>query len=84
MSLLVVGTVALDTVETPYGKAEDILGGSATYFAAGASFFAPVRVVGVVGSDFPMERLEFIRKRGVDLSGIEVVPGGKPFRRSGR
>jgi sugar/nucleoside kinase (ribokinase family) len=84
VSLLVVGTVALDTVETPYGKAEDVLGGSATYFAAGASFFGPVRVVGVVGDDFPMERLAFLQKRGVDLSGIEVVPGGKTFRWSGR
>jgi len=83
-SLLVVGTVALDSVETPYGKADEILGGSATYFAAGASFFAPVRVVGVVGDDFPMEKLDFLRKRGVDLSGIEVVSGGKTFRWSGR
>ncbi|MEA3202240.1 MAG: hypothetical protein QOE90_3668 [Thermoplasmata archaeon] len=82
--LLVVGTVALDDVETPYGKAKDVLGGSATYFAAGASFFAPVRVVGVVGDDFPLERLDFLRERGVDLSGIEVVPGGKTFRWSGR
>jgi sugar/nucleoside kinase (ribokinase family) len=82
--LLVVGTVALDNVETPYGKAEDVLGGSATYFAAGASFFAPVRVVGVVGDDFPLDRLSFLSRRGVDLSGIEVVPGGKTFRWAGR
>jgi sugar/nucleoside kinase (ribokinase family) len=83
--LLVVGTVALDSIETPYGKADDVLGGSATYFAAGASFFArPVRIVGVVGEDFPMERLDFLAARGVDLSGIEVVPGGKTFRWSGR
>ncbi|HEX2021336.1 MAG TPA: PfkB family carbohydrate kinase [Candidatus Thermoplasmatota archaeon] len=84
MSLLVVGTVALDTVETPYGRADDALGGSATFFAAGASFFAPVRLVGVVGDDFPLQRLDFLRRRGVDLSGIEVVPGGKTFRWSGR
>ncbi len=82
--LLVVGTVALDSVETPYGKASDVLGGSATYFAAGASFFAPVRLVGVVGDDFPMEKLSFLRRRGVDLAGIEVVPGGKTFRWAGR
>lgn len=84
MSLLVVGTVALDSVETPYGKAEEILGGSAMYFAAGASYFSPVRVVGVVGDDFPHERLDFLQTRDVDLSGIEVVPGGKTFRWAGR
>jgi sugar/nucleoside kinase (ribokinase family) len=85
MSLLVVGTVALDDVETPYGQAKDVLGGSATYFAAGASFFAPgVRVVGVVGEDFPLARLDFLRARGVDLAGLEVVKGGKTFRWAGR
>lgn len=82
--ILVVGTVALDSVETPYGKADDVLGGSATYFAAGASFYAPVRVVGVVGEDFPLGRLDFLRRRGVDLAGVEVVPGGKSFRWAGR
>ena len=82
--ILVVGTVALDSVETPYGKADEALGGSATYFAAGASFYAPVRVVGVVGEDFPHARLDFLRQRGVDLSGIEVVKGGKSFRWAGR
>ena len=84
MSLLVVGTVALDAIETPYGKQDEVLGGSATYFAAGASYFTPVRVVGVVGEDFPMPRLDFLKKRGVDLSGVEVVPGGKTFRWAGR
>jgi sugar/nucleoside kinase (ribokinase family) len=82
--LLVVGTVATDDIETPYGKETDVLGGSATYFAAGASLFTGVRVVGVVGQDFRMERLDFLRKRGVDLAGVEVVPGGKTFRWSGR
>ena len=84
MTLLVVGTVALDSVETPYGKADNVLGGSATYFAASASFFVPVRVVGVVGDDFPHDKLAFLKERGVDLSGIEVVPGGKTFRWAGR
>lgn len=84
MTLLVVGTVALDSVETPYGKADDVLGGSATYFAAGASLFDRVRLVGVVGEDFPHDRLKFLEARGVDLSGIEVVPGGKTFRWAGR
>ena len=82
--ILVVGTVALDSVETPYGKADEVLGGSATYFAAGASFFAPVRVVGVVGEDFPHARLDFLKGRGVDLSGVEVVKGGRTFRWAGR
>ncbi|HWH08991.1 MAG TPA: PfkB family carbohydrate kinase, partial [Candidatus Thermoplasmatota archaeon] len=71
-------------VETPYGKADEALGGSATYFAAGASFFAPVRVVGVVGEDFPLDRLDFLKRRGVDLAGVEVVKGGKSFRWAGR
>lgn len=84
MSLLVVGTVALDAIETPYGKQDDVLGGSATYFAAGASYFHPVRVVGVVGEDFPIHRLDFLKRQGVDLAGIEVVPGGKTFRWAGR
>jgi sugar/nucleoside kinase (ribokinase family) len=82
--LLVVGTVATDDIETPYGGQTDVLGGSATYFAAGASFFAPVRMVGVVGDDFRMERLDFLRRRGCDLAGIEIVKGGKTFRWSGR
>ena len=85
MALLVVGTVALDSIETPYGKEDDVLGGSATYFAAGASFFVPgVRLVGVVGDDFPLDRLQFLKGRGCDLSGIEVVKGGKSFRWAGR
>ncbi|HUR67690.1 MAG TPA: PfkB family carbohydrate kinase [Candidatus Thermoplasmatota archaeon] len=82
--LLVVGTVATDDIETPYGKRADVLGGSATYFAAGASFFTGVRIVGVVGEDFDLGRLAFLKARGVDLSGIEVVRGGKTFRWSGR
>jgi sugar/nucleoside kinase (ribokinase family) len=84
MSLLVVGTVALDSIETPWGKADDVLGGSATYFAAAASYDVPVNVVGVVGDDFPHDRLDFLKKRKVDLAGIEVVPGGKTFRWAGR
>jgi len=82
--LLVVGTVATDDIETPYGKESNVLGGSATYFAAGASYFTPVRIVGVVGEDFQIERLAFLKRRGVDLAGIEVIPGGKTFHWSGR
>ncbi|MGH7387180.1 MAG: sugar kinase, partial [Candidatus Methylomirabilales bacterium] len=70
MEILVVGSVALDTVTTPFGDAREVLGGSATYFASSASFFAPVSVVAVVGEDFPMEALEFLRAREVDLSGV--------------
>jgi sugar/nucleoside kinase (ribokinase family) len=83
MSVLVVGSVALDSVETPFGKRDDVLGGSATYFAAAASLLTKVTVVGVVGEDFPLAELDFLRKRGVDLDGLEKVPG-KTFRWRGR
>jgi len=83
MSVLVVGSVALDSVETPFGKAEDVLGGSATFFSASASHLTKVSVVGVVGSDFPVENLEPLRKRGVDFSGLEHADGNS-FRWRGR
>jgi sugar/nucleoside kinase (ribokinase family) len=83
MSLLVVGSVALDSVETPFGKRDDVLGGSATYFAAAASLLTKVSVVGVVGEDFPLEQLDFLRRRGVDLDGLSAVRG-KTFRWRGR
>jgi sugar/nucleoside kinase (ribokinase family) len=82
MSLLVVGSVALDSIETPFGKVTDALGGSATFFSAAASLYSPVQLVGVVGSDFPMEQLAFLRARGVDLSGLEQR-AGESFRWSG-
>ena len=75
MSVLVVGSVALDSVETPFGKADDVLGGSATFFSASASHLTKVSVVGVVGSDYPMEKLEPLKKRGVDFSGLEKAEG---------
>ncbi|MFL5378151.1 MAG: PfkB family carbohydrate kinase [Myxococcales bacterium] len=81
--LLVVGSVALDSVETPFGAREEVLGGSATYFSAAASLLAPVAVVGVVGEDFPLGQLEFLRARGVSLDGLERV-SGKTFRWKGR
>ncbi len=85
MSLLVVGSVALDSVETPFGKVNDALGGSATYISTSAAFFTtPVRAVGVVGGDFPKEYLRFLEERGIDLDGIQVVQDGKTFRWSGR
>lgn len=83
MSILVVGSVALDTVRTPFGHVADILGGSATYFSASASFFAPVKIVAVVGEDFPSNEMDFLVKKGVDLSGLEIQKG-KTFRWLGR
>jgi len=81
--LLVVGSVALDSVETPFGAREEVLGGSATYFSAAASLLTPVSVVGVVGEDFPLAQLDFLRGRGVSLEGLERVRG-KTFRWKGR
>ena len=75
MSVLVVGTVAFDSIETPFGSAERILGGSASYFALGASFFAPVRVVGVIGKDFPQDFLDVFTRRNIDLEGLEQASG---------
>ena len=83
MTVLVVGSVALDSVETPFGRADDALGGSGTYFASSASHFAPVQLVGVVGSDYPVERLEPLARRGVDLRGLERAEG-ESFRWRGR
>ena len=79
MPVLVVGSVAFDTVETPHGHREEILGGSATHFSCTARYFTEVRVVAVVGSDFPSEGLEFLKSRGVDLEGLQVREG-KTFR----
>jgi sugar/nucleoside kinase (ribokinase family) len=75
MSILVVGSVAYDTVETPFGQAERVLGGSATYFSVAASFFADVRLVAVVGEDFDETDVEFLRARSVDLTGLSRHPG---------
>jgi sugar/nucleoside kinase (ribokinase family) len=83
MSLLVVGSVALDSLETPFGRREDVLGGSASYFSTAASFFAPSRVVAVVGDDFPQAHVDFLASRGVDLAGLVRQPG-RTFRWKGR
>jgi sugar/nucleoside kinase (ribokinase family) len=83
MSVLVVGSVALDSVETPFGKADNVLGGSGTFFSASASHFTPVQLVGVVGDDYPVDQLEPIRARGVDMSGLERA-SGLSFRWRGR
>ena len=78
-SILCVGSVALDSVETPFGRAERVIGGSAIYFTAAASLFHEVKVVGVVGDDYPLRELEFLTERGADLSGIEQRAGESFF-----
>ncbi|HEX3160306.1 MAG TPA: PfkB family carbohydrate kinase [Gemmatimonadaceae bacterium] len=83
MSVLVVGSVALDSVETPFGKADEVLGGSATFFAASASHLTSVQLVGVVGDDYPVERLQALATRGVDLAGLQAAEG-ESFRWRGR
>ena len=83
MSILVVGSVATDRIETPFGVAERALGGAATYFAAAASLFHPVQLVGIIGDDFPEDQLEFLEGRGVDLDGLEKAEG-ESFFWSGR
>ena len=82
MTVLVVGSVAYDSVETPAGRRDDALGGSATYFSVACSNFSPVSLVGVVGKDFRDDDVELLRSRGVDLSGLERVEG-QTFRWSG-
>ncbi len=82
MNVLVVGSVALDTLETPHGKREEMLGGSATYFSVSCSNFAPVRLVGVVGEDFSPAHLKLLQSKGIDTRGLEIRPG-KTFRWGG-
>jgi sugar/nucleoside kinase (ribokinase family) len=85
VGVLVVGSLALDSIETPFGAVKESVGGSAVFIAAAASyFFSPVRVVGVVGGDFPKRALAFLEERNVDLEGLEVIESGKTFRWSGR
>lgn len=85
MAILVSGTVTLDTVETPNSKVQDVLGGSGTYAAVAASFFGnPVRLVGVVGEDFPHKYTDLLEKKGINLEGVTRVEGGKTFRWGGR
>jgi len=83
MSILVVGSIAYDTIETPWGKMDDALGGSTLYFSAAASHFCPVNVVGVVGSDFDMSKISFLKKRNVNFDGL-YVESGDTFRWGGR
>lgn len=83
MKLLVVGSIALDTVETPFGKEENILGGSASYFSLAASMFTDVCTVAVVGSDFPEEHLELFRSKGISLDGV-TREAGQTFKWEGK
>lgn len=83
MSIVVVGTVAFDTVETPFGKGENVLGGSATYFSTSASFFTDVSLVAVVGEDFPEEHVRFLQSRDINTDGLQRIPG-KTFHWTGK
>ena len=85
MGLLVVGSLGLDTVETPLDKVTDALGGSATYISLAASYFSgPIQLVGVVGSDYPQEYIDLLGKHNVDLEGLQIIEGGKTFRWGGK
>jgi len=84
MPLLVVGTLGIDTVETPSETRHDVLGGSAVYFSYAASYFTSVRLVGVTGDDWPAEHTALLESRGIDMRGVQVVPGGRTFRWRGR
>lgn len=85
MSLLIVGSLGLDTVATPFSRVEDALGGSATYISLAASYFTgPVHIIGVVGEDFPKEYINLLEDHNVNLSGLQIIPGGKTFRWSGK
>jgi cytidine kinase len=84
MPLCVVGSVALDSVETPTEKRDNVLGGSAVFFSYAASFFASVRLAGVVGDDWPAENTAMLQARGIDTAALQVVPGGRTFRWRGK
>ena len=84
MPLLVVGSVAFDCIETPTDKRDDVLGGSAVFFSYAASFFSPVRMIGAVGEDWPEEHTALLKRKGIDTSGLQIIPGGKTFRWRGR
>lgn len=84
MSLLVTGSIGIDSVETPHGRVDDVLGGSSVYFSLAAALFTDVRLVGVVGEDFDSGMLEPLRQKRIDTRGVEVRPGSKTFRWQGR
>ncbi len=85
MSILSVGTVAFDDIETPAGRANNVIGGACTYISLAATYFVkPVRIVSVVGDDFPRETLDYLQKRGADLAGLQIKEGEKSFFWAGR
>jgi sugar/nucleoside kinase (ribokinase family) len=84
MSLLVTGSIGIDSVTTPHGSVENVIGGSSVYFAFAATYFTPVRLVGAVGEDFPEDFRETLRRRDIDLAGLETRPGSKTFRWQGK
>ena len=84
MTVLVIGSIALDTLETPFGRAEDQLGGAGSYFSLAASVLSTVQLVGVVGADLPERHLHTLASRGIDLQGVQRVENGKTFRWEGR
>ena len=85
MSLLVVGSLGIDTIETPFGRVENVLGGSATFISVAASYFLrPIRLVGVVGGDFTQEYFDFLESREIDVEGVQVIKNGKTFRWGGK
>jgi cytidine kinase len=84
MPLVVVGSVALDSVETPTARRDNVLGGAAVFFSYSASYFSPVKLVGVVGEDWPAEHTALLQNRGIDTAGLHVVKGGRTFRWTGK
>ncbi|MGK0184477.1 MAG: sugar/nucleoside kinase (ribokinase family) [Verrucomicrobiales bacterium] len=84
MSVIVAGPIALDTIETPTEKRDSVLGGAASYAAISASYFAPVHLIGAVGDDFPPAHLKIFKDRAIDTCGVDIIPGGRTFRWSGR
>ena len=84
MTVLVIGSIALDTLETPFGKAEEQLGGAGSYFSLAASVLTPVQLVGVVGADLPERHLDTLRSKGIDLQGVQRIADGKTFRWKGK
>ncbi len=84
MALVVVGSVALDSVETPTARRDNVLGGAAVFFSYSASYFSPVNLVGIVGDDWPQQHTKLLEKRGIDTAGLHIVKGGKTFRWTGK
>ena len=85
MSLIIVGTVAFDSIETPYGKADRVVGGAALYGSIAASFFTDgVELVSIIGGDFPQEELAYMVSRGIDLAGLDIKKDKKSFYWSGK